>query len=37
MLGVDKTTVSDDVMYKDASIQHQLYNTNEIARAAQGE
>lgn len=35
MLGVEKTTVSDDVMYKDASIQHQLYNTNEIAHAAQ--
>lgn len=34
MLGVDKTTVSDDVMYKDASIQHQVYNANEIARAA---
>lgn len=34
MLGVEKTTVSDDVMYKDASIQHQIYNANEIARAA---
>lgn len=34
MLGVDKTVVSDSVMYKDASIQHQVYNANEIARAA---
>lgn len=34
MLGLDKTTVSDSVMYKDASIQHQVYNANEIARAA---
>lgn len=34
MLGVEKTTVSDSVMYKDASIQHQVYNANEIARAA---
>lgn len=34
MLGAEKTTVSDDVMYKDASIQHQVYNANEIARAA---
>ena len=34
MLGVEKTTVSNDVMYKDASIQHQVYNANEIARAA---
>ena len=34
MLGVDKTSVSNDMLYKDASIQHQLYNTNEIARAA---
>lgn len=37
MLGAEKTTVSNDVMYKDASIQHQVYNANEIARAAQGE
>lgn len=36
MLGVEKTTVSDSVMYKDASIQHQVYNANEIARAAHG-
>lgn len=34
MLGVEKTTVSDSVMYKDASIQHQVYNANEIARTA---
>lgn len=34
MLGVEKTTVSNSVMYKDASIQHQVYNANEIARAA---
>jgi hypothetical protein len=34
MLGVEKTTVSDSVMYKDASIQHQVYNANEIAYAA---
>ena len=34
MLGVEKMTTPDDIMYKDASIQHQLYNTNEIARAA---
>lgn len=36
MLGVDKTMLSDSVMYKDASIQHQLHNANEIARAAHG-
>lgn len=36
MLGVEKTTVSDSVMYKDASIQHQVYNANKIARAAHG-
>lgn len=36
MLSVDKTMVSDSVMYKDASIQHQLHNANEIARAAHG-
>lgn len=36
MLGVEKTTVSDSVMYKDANIQHQVYNANEIARAAYG-
>lgn len=34
MLGVEKTTVPDSAMYKDASIQHQVYNANEIARAA---
>lgn len=34
MLGVEKTTVSNDVLYKDASIQHQVYNANEIARAS---
>lgn len=31
MLGVEKT---NDMLYKDASIQHQVYNANEIARAA---
>lgn len=36
MLGVEKTTVSDSVVYKDASVQHQLYNATEIARAAHG-
>lgn len=36
MFGVENTTVSDSVMYKDASIQHQVYNANEIARAAHG-
>lgn len=34
MLGVEKVTVSDSVTYKDASIQRQVYNANEIARAA---
>lgn len=34
MLGVEKITVSDSGVYKDASIQHQGYNANEIARAA---
>ena len=34
MLGVEKMTTPDDIMYKDASIQHQIYNANEIARAA---
>ena len=34
MLGVEKTVVSDSVIYKDANIQHQVYNANEIARAA---
>lgn len=36
MFSVENTTVSDSVMYKDASIQHQVYNANEIARAAHG-
>lgn len=35
MLGVEKNSTADSVLYKDASIQHQLYNTNEIAHAAQ--
>lgn len=34
MLGVEKNYTVDSVLYKDASIQHQLYNTNEIAHAA---
>lgn len=34
MLGIDETMLSDSAIYKDASIQHQLYNTNEIARSA---
>lgn len=34
MLNVERTEVSDSVMYKDANIQHQVYNANEIARAA---
>lgn len=36
MLGVEKNPMadSDSVLYKDASIQHQVYNANEIARAA---
>lgn len=35
MLGVEKNPTADSVLYKDASIQYQLYNTNEIAHAAQ--
>ena len=34
MLDVEKNYTADSVLYKDASIQHQLYNTNEIAHAA---
>lgn len=34
MVGVEKVMIPDDVTYKDASIQHQVYNANEIARAA---
>ena len=34
MLGIDKNPIPDSVLYKDASVQHQLYGTNEIARAA---
>lgn len=34
MLDVEKSPTADSILYKDASIQHQLYNTNEIARAA---
>lgn len=34
MLDVDKNPTADSVLYKDASIQHQVYNANEIARAA---
>lgn len=34
MLGVEKNYTADSVLCKDASIQHQLYNTNEIAHAA---
>lgn len=34
MLGIEKNPIPDSVLYKDASVQHQLYETNEIARAA---
>lgn len=34
MIGVEKNPIPDSVLYKDASVQHQLYETNEIARAA---
>lgn len=34
MLGVEKNPMADSVLYKDASVQHQLYKTNEIAHAA---
>lgn len=34
MIGIEKNPVPDSVLYKDASVQHQLYETNEIARAA---
>lgn len=34
MLGIDKTMLSDSVVYKDSSVQRQVYNVNEIARAA---
>lgn len=34
MLGVEKNPMADSVLYKDASVQHQLYETNEVARAA---
>lgn len=34
MLGIEKNPIPDSVLYKDASVQHQLYKTNEIARAA---
>ena len=34
MIGVEKNPVADSVLYKDASVQHQLYKTNEVARAA---
>lgn len=36
MLGVEKNPIPDSVLYKDANVQHQLYKTNEIARAAHG-
>lgn len=34
MLGVKKNPMADSVLYKDASVQHQLYETNEVAHAA---
>ena len=34
MIGIEKNPVADSVMYEDASVQHQLYKTNEVARAA---
>lgn len=34
MLGVQKTTIPESAMYTDASIQHQVHNADEIARAA---
>lgn len=34
MLDIEKNPIPDSVLYKDASVQHQLYETNEIARAA---
>lgn len=34
MLGVEKNPMADSVLYKDASVQHQLHETNEVARAA---
>lgn len=34
MLGIEKNPIPDSVLYKDASVQHQLYETNKIARAA---
>lgn len=34
MTGVEKNPVADSVLYKDASVQHQLHKTNEVARAA---
>lgn len=34
MIGVEKNPVADSVLYKDASVQHQLYKTEEVAHAA---
>ena len=34
MIGVEKNPMADSVIYQDASVQHQLYKTNEVARAA---
>lgn len=34
MLDIEKNPIPDSVLNKDASVQHQLYETNEIARAA---
>lgn len=34
MIGVEKNPVADSVLYKDASVQYQLYKTDEVARAA---
>jgi hypothetical protein len=34
VIGVEKNPVADSVLYKDASVQHQLYKTDEVACAA---
>lgn len=34
MIGIEKNPMADSVIYQDASVQHQLYKTNEVARAA---
>lgn len=34
MIGIEKNPVADSVMYEDASVQHQLYKTNEVDQLA---